>query len=126
VHDDYEEAFYVLAEPIDYLIGGTWTRAPTGSAVFIPPGRGTASQSRPEPARHLAIASAAEAMTMIEELAQTPPGQQPAFSPATAHTSPNRNSCDVAVPDWLSTSRGAGDIADLAGVGGDAVPAHGA
>jgi quercetin dioxygenase-like cupin family protein len=78
VHDDYEEAFYVLAGPIDYLIGGTWTRASTGSAVFIPPGQVHGFRNPgPEPARHLAISSPAEAMTMIEELAQTPPGQQP-------------------------------------------------
>jgi quercetin dioxygenase-like cupin family protein len=78
VHDDYEEAFYVLAGQIDYLIGGTWTRAPAGSAVFVPPGQVHGFRNPgPEPARHLAIASPAEAMTMIEELAQAPPGQQP-------------------------------------------------
>jgi quercetin dioxygenase-like cupin family protein len=79
VHDDYEEAFYVLAGQIDYLIGDTWTRAITGSAVFVPPGRVHGFRNPgPEPARHLAIASPAEAMTMIEELTQAPPGHQPA------------------------------------------------
>jgi len=78
VHDDYEEAFYVLAGQIDYLIGDAWTRAPAGSAVFVPPGRVHGFRNPgPEPARHLAIASPAEAMTMIEELAQAPSGQQP-------------------------------------------------
>jgi quercetin dioxygenase-like cupin family protein len=78
MHADYEEAFYVLAGQIDYLIGDTWTSAPTGSAVFIPPGQVHGFRNPgPEPARHLAIASPAEAMTMIEELTQAPPGQQP-------------------------------------------------
>jgi quercetin dioxygenase-like cupin family protein len=46
--------------------------------VFIPPGRVHGFRNPgPEPARHLAIASPADAMTMIEELAQAPPGQQP-------------------------------------------------
>jgi quercetin dioxygenase-like cupin family protein len=42
-HDDYEEAFYVLAGEVEYVIGSTWTSVPAGSAVFIPRARCTAS-----------------------------------------------------------------------------------
>ena len=79
MHDDYEETFYVLAGEVEYLIGSTWTSVPAGSAVFIPPGQvhGFRNTSD-EPARHLAIAGPAEAMTMIEELSQNAPGHQPA------------------------------------------------
>jgi quercetin dioxygenase-like cupin family protein len=74
VHEDYEEVFYVLAGNVDYLIGDTWTTASAGSTVFVPPGTthgfrnsGTAA------ARHLAIASPAESMTMIEDLVAAQP-----------------------------------------------------
>jgi quercetin dioxygenase-like cupin family protein len=79
VHDDYEEVFYVLAGEIQYLIDNDWTNAPAGSTVFIPPGRVHAFRNvGDEPARHLAIASPAVAMTMIEELAQAEPQELPA------------------------------------------------
>lgn len=74
VHDDYEEVFYVLAGEIEYLIDDTWTTAPTGSSVFVPPGRVHAFRNTSdEPARHLAIASPADAMTMVEELTLAAP-----------------------------------------------------
>ena len=76
VHDEYEEVFYVLAGVIDYLIDDSWVTAPAGSTVLIPPGRVHGFRnSGDEPARHLAIASPADAMTMIEELTQSPPDQ---------------------------------------------------
>lgn len=79
VHDDYEEVFYVLDGEIEYLVGTDWTPAPAGSTIFVPAGsphgfRNTADQT----ARHLAIASPASAMTMIEELAQAQPPDFPA------------------------------------------------
>jgi quercetin dioxygenase-like cupin family protein len=77
VHDDYEEVFYVLAGEIDYLIGDTWATASTGSTVFVPAGRVHAFRnSSDKPARHLAIASPADAMTMIEELSRAAPKQR--------------------------------------------------
>lgn len=76
VHDRYEEVFYVLAGQIDYLIGDSWISASTGATVLIPPGRVHGFRNNgDEPARHLAIASPAEAMTMIEELTQAPADQ---------------------------------------------------
>lgn len=69
VHDDYEEVCYVLAGQIDYLIDDTWAIAPAGTTLFISPGRVHGFRNTTDkPARHLAIASPAEAMTMIEEL----------------------------------------------------------
>jgi hypothetical protein len=69
VHDNYEEVFYVLVGEFQCLTD--WTTAPAGSTVFIPPGRGHAFRNAgDEPARHLAIASPADAMTMIEEALQ--------------------------------------------------------
>ena len=79
VHDDYEEVFYVLAGEIQYLIDNDWTPASAGSTVFIPPGRVHAFRNAgDEPARHLAIASPADAMTMIEEALQADPPARPA------------------------------------------------
>jgi quercetin dioxygenase-like cupin family protein len=76
VHDDYEEIFYVLAGEIDYLIEDTWATAPAGATVFIPAGRIHAwRNTKAEPARHLAITSPAEGMTMIEEAIHAGPGQ---------------------------------------------------
>jgi quercetin dioxygenase-like cupin family protein len=74
VHDDYEEVFYVLAGEIDYLIDDAWITAAAGSTVFVPPGRVHGFRNATEePARHLAISSPAEAMTMIEELTRAAP-----------------------------------------------------
>lgn len=76
VHDEYEEIFYVLAGEIDYLLDDNWVTAPTGSTVFVPSGRVHGFRnSGDQPARHLAICSPANAMTMIEELTQSPPDQ---------------------------------------------------
>jgi mannose-6-phosphate isomerase-like protein (cupin superfamily) len=82
VHDDYEEVFYVLAGQIQYLIDNDWTTAPAGSTVFIPPGRVHAFRNvGAEPARHLAIASPADARTMIEEALQAdPPARAAVFA----------------------------------------------
>lgn len=80
VHDDYEEVFYVLDGEVEYLIDETWVPAPAGSTVFVPPGRVHAFRNNSDrPARHLAIASPAEAMTMIEELTKTTPEQRAAI-----------------------------------------------
>lgn len=72
VHEEYEEVFYVLAGEIEYLLDDTWTAATAGSAVFVPPGHVHGFRnSGKDPARHLAIASPADAMTMIEDLTQS-------------------------------------------------------
>ncbi len=71
VHEEYEEVFYVLAGEVEYLIDEAWITAPAGSMVFIPRGRAHGFRNTgEEPARHLAIASPAEAMIMLEELTQ--------------------------------------------------------
>lgn len=78
-HDEYEEIFYVLAGQIDYLIGDRWVTAPTGTTVFVPPGQAHGFRNNSgETARHLAIASPAEAMAMIEDLTHSAPDEWPA------------------------------------------------
>lgn len=73
VHDEYEEVFYVLEGEIEYRLDDAWLTADAGSVVFIPPGRVHAFRNAgARPARHLAIASPADAVTMIEELAAAP------------------------------------------------------
>jgi quercetin dioxygenase-like cupin family protein len=70
VHEEYEEVFYVLEGEIEYLIGEDWVAAHEGSTVFVPAGLAHGFRNPGEnTCRHLAIASPAEAMTMIEELA---------------------------------------------------------
>lgn len=76
VHDEYEEVFYVLSGDIEYLLGDGWITAQPGSTVFVPPGRVHAFRNTTDrPARHLAIASPADAMTMIEELMRAEPDE---------------------------------------------------
>jgi quercetin dioxygenase-like cupin family protein len=73
-HDEYEEAFYVLDGPIEYLLDDTWITATTGSTVFVPAGRVHGFRNSGDvPCRHLAIASPAAAMSMIEELFENEP-----------------------------------------------------
>lgn len=73
VHDQHEEAFYVLSGAIDYLVGDAWTAAVAGTVVFVPAGEPHGFRNSSEqPARHLAIASPASAMTMIEQLMTSP------------------------------------------------------
>jgi quercetin dioxygenase-like cupin family protein len=69
VHEEYEEIFYVLEGEIEYLIGDEWASADKGSTVFVPAGtvHGFRNPGQ-DTCRHLAIASPADAMTMIEEL----------------------------------------------------------
>ncbi|TCO43508.1 cupin domain [Kribbella antiqua] len=76
VHDEYEEVFYVLAGEIDYRLDDDWVTAPAGSTVFVPSGRVHGFRNSSDTlARHLAISSPADAMTMIEELTQSPPAE---------------------------------------------------
>jgi quercetin dioxygenase-like cupin family protein len=80
VHDEYEEAFYVLSGEIEYLIDGVWTSVGEGSTVFIPPGSVHGFRNATDsPARHLAITSPAVAISMIEELMNAAPGDMPAI-----------------------------------------------
>lgn len=75
-HDEYEEAFYVLAGEIEYLVDGVWMPAHSGATLFVPPGatHGFRNSSH-EPAIHLAITSPAAAMTMVEEVMNTSPDE---------------------------------------------------
>jgi quercetin dioxygenase-like cupin family protein len=73
VHDEYEEVFYVLDGDMEYRLDDAWFPASAGSVVFIPPGHVHAFRNVSDrEARHLAIASPADAMTMIEELLAEP------------------------------------------------------
>jgi quercetin dioxygenase-like cupin family protein len=79
VHDEYEEAFYVLDGEIEYLVDSVWTRAVTGTTVFIRPGRVHGFRNTTDkPTHHLAITSPAIVMTMIEELTNAAAGDVPA------------------------------------------------
>ena len=74
VHEEYEEIFYVLEGEIEYLIGDEWATAPQGSTVFVPAGTAHGFRNPSQAtSRHLAIASPAEAITMIEELTSAGP-----------------------------------------------------
>jgi quercetin dioxygenase-like cupin family protein len=74
VHEEYEEIFYVLEGEIEYLIGDEWATAPQGSTVFVPAGTAHGFRNPSQTtSRHLAIASPADAMTMIEELTRAGP-----------------------------------------------------
>jgi quercetin dioxygenase-like cupin family protein len=73
VHDEYEEAFYVLEGEIEYLVDGAWLKARAGSTVFVPAGQPHGFRNPgQQPARHLALASPAVAMTMVEEAVAAP------------------------------------------------------
>lgn len=72
LHDQYEEAFYVLEGEIDYLIGDRWVTATRDTTVFVPAGTPHAFRNASAaPARQLVIASA-EVLTMLEEMAKVP------------------------------------------------------
>src|SRR5579885_1141355 len=74
VHEEYEEVFYVLGGEIDYFLHDAWITARSGSTVFVPPGQAHGFRNTTDKlARHLAIASPAEAMTMVEELTRAEP-----------------------------------------------------
>jgi mannose-6-phosphate isomerase-like protein (cupin superfamily) len=58
VHDRYDEAFYVLAGEVNFVVGGTTSVAEVGAFVFVP--RGEAHRfwnESPTPARMLVIGS---------------------------------------------------------------------
>ena len=77
IHDGYEEAFYVISGDLEYLIRGAWQSAGVGSVVFVPAGQPHGFRNRgTAPARHLAIAAPADAMTMIEQLVAAGPADQ--------------------------------------------------
>jgi quercetin dioxygenase-like cupin family protein len=79
VHDEYEEAFYVLAGEIDYLLDDHWTSGAVGTTFFVPQGRVHAFRNRSgQPARHLAISGPAVAMTLIEEFLNAAPDERAA------------------------------------------------
>lgn len=78
VHDEYEEAFYVLAGNIEYFLGGDWVTATEGTTVFLATGvvHGFRNVSGVA-ARHLAITSPATAMRMVEDLMNVKPQNWP-------------------------------------------------
>jgi quercetin dioxygenase-like cupin family protein len=78
-HDDHEEVFYVLTGEIEYRLDDKWVTASAGATVFVPPGTIHGFRNASDAtARHLAIASPADAMTMIEELTRAAPNEMAA------------------------------------------------
>jgi quercetin dioxygenase-like cupin family protein len=78
VHDEYEEAFYVLAGDIEYFIDGAWATASTGTTAFVAAGAVHGFRNvTGVAARHLAITSPATAMNMVEDLLSVTPDEWP-------------------------------------------------
>lgn len=78
VHDNYEEAFYVLAGDIEYFTASGWRTASVGTTFFAAAGavhgfRNVTNNT----ARHLAITSPATAMNMVEDLLSVKPDEWP-------------------------------------------------
>ncbi len=73
VHDDLEEAFYVLEGEVDFLLDDAWVTAGPGSTVFIPTGRVHAFRNNSgRPARQLVIGSSPQMLELIRELGSSP------------------------------------------------------
>lgn len=78
VHDDYEEAFYVLAGDIEYFTHNDWHTASVGTTVFVAAGAVHGFRNVTGfTARHLAITSPATAMNMVEDLLRVKPDAWP-------------------------------------------------
>lgn len=78
VHDDYEEAFYVLAGDVEYFTDGGWRTASAGTTVFAAAGEVHGFRNVTGfTARHLAITSPATAMNMVEDLLSVRPDDWP-------------------------------------------------
>lgn len=71
VHDEYEEAFYVLAGEIELRMGDQTVTGKAGASVFVPAGvvHGFTNRGR-DAARLLVVHSPARALVMIEELSE--------------------------------------------------------
>jgi uncharacterized cupin superfamily protein len=74
VHDDLEEAFYVLEGEVEFLLGDTWVTGGAGCTVFIPAGcihafRNTSARR----ARQLVIGTSPEMLDLIRALGSSPP-----------------------------------------------------
>ena len=68
VHRRYDEAWYVLAGTMDFVLDGTAVRCTTGAVAFAPRGTShTFHNAGSEPARLLAITTPG-ALSLIEEL----------------------------------------------------------
>jgi uncharacterized cupin superfamily protein len=73
VHEDLEEAFYVLEGEVDYLLGDAWVSAGPGCTVFIPAGCVHAFRNASDrSARQLVIGSSPEMLELIRELGSSP------------------------------------------------------
>jgi len=72
-HEDLDEVFYVLEGEIEFLLEGSWQRAPAGTTMFIPAGVLHAFRnSSDRPARQLVI-GLVEVAELIYELGEYPP-----------------------------------------------------
>ena len=78
VHDEFEEAFYVLHGSIEYFADGEWTIASPGTTVYLATGVVHGFRNLTDaPARHLAITSPVTAITMVEDLLNVTPQRWP-------------------------------------------------
>jgi quercetin dioxygenase-like cupin family protein len=78
LHEDYEEAFYVVAGDMTYLTDGEWVTAPPGTMVYAAAGAVHGFRNDTDvAARHLAITSPAIAVTMVEDLLNVKPQEWP-------------------------------------------------
>lgn len=74
LHDEYEEAFYVLDGCIEYFTDGEWITASAGTTVYLAAGVVHGFRNVTDtPTRHLAITGPATAMTMVEDLMNVTP-----------------------------------------------------
>ena len=72
-HEDLDEVFYVLEGEIEFLLEGSWQRAPAGTTMFIPAGVLHAFRNASDrPARQLVI-GLVEVAALISELGEYPP-----------------------------------------------------
>jgi quercetin dioxygenase-like cupin family protein len=70
-HQRFDEAFYVLQGEIEYCLGEQAVRASAGTCVFAPAGVTHSFRNvNTGVARHLVITAPAEAVEMIEAVAQ--------------------------------------------------------
>jgi uncharacterized cupin superfamily protein len=73
VHDELEEAFYVLDGEVAFLLDDTWMTARPGCTVFIPAGCVHAFQNKSGgSARQLVLGSSPEMVALVRDLGSNP------------------------------------------------------
>jgi quercetin dioxygenase-like cupin family protein len=73
VHEDLEEAFYVLEGEVEFLLDDTWVRGWSGCTVFVPAGCVHAFRNASaRPARQLVIGSSPDMLGLVKALGSSP------------------------------------------------------